>query len=147
MTNSSDVEGWESLSSDDKQMIINKIGSEFQETSSAKAAGKPSNSADDKFCEFQRIVGKIAGEPSYTFKSQILQKFLTTVKVLLKFQKIDGYSFLLFTGNWFEIRRERRAVAAFSDPERAKTHLQLARQADSKNIHDNIQSRPARNVR
>lgn len=85
LTSSGDVEGWELLSSEDKQTIIKKVGDDFKETSSpVKTAGKSSSgSEDNKFSEFQRIVGKIANEPSYTAKSLILQKFLQTVKTLL----------------------------------------------------------------
>jgi hypothetical protein len=81
MTNSGDVEGWESLSSEDKKMIIGKIGPDFKDTASeAKTTGSSSESKDDKFKEFQKIVGKIANEPSYTAKSNILQRFLQTVR-------------------------------------------------------------------
>jgi hypothetical protein len=95
MTCSGDIEGWELLSDEDQQMIIKKIGPEFTKTSSAPAEKKVAGSSlsdcqDNKFSEFQKIVGKIAKEPSYNSKSNILQKFLLDVINSLTFVTINS---------------------------------------------------------
>lgn len=82
---SADVEGWDLLSTEEKDDLIDKIGPDFKiESSPSKPSHKsPSSSADSKdnlFSEFQKIVNKIANEPSYNNKSQILQRFLRDVR-------------------------------------------------------------------
>lgn len=89
ITSSDDVDGWDLLSKEDKDLLIKNIGPDFKETSDAStsktaatASTSSNNSKDNLFSEFQRIVGKIANEPSYNNKSQILQKYLRDVRKL-----------------------------------------------------------------
>lgn len=78
-----DIDGWDLLSVDDKETIVNHLGPVVKTTSDRPA--KPSKdkaragSKDNLFSEFQRIISKIANEPSYNSKSQILGKFLRDV--------------------------------------------------------------------
>lgn len=84
LSSADDVDGWDLLSKEDKDLVVTKAGDDFKEvTSSPKNVNDTSktkaDSRDNKFSEFQRIVKKIANEPSYNNKSQILQKFLREV--------------------------------------------------------------------
>lgn len=84
MKNSGDVNGWDQLLSEDKRMIINKIGPEFKETSADdKEITSTTGFSEDKFSVFQDIVKSIANVTSYTAKSQILQKFFKMVRFFL----------------------------------------------------------------
>ncbi|CRL04761.1 CLUMA_CG017821, isoform A [Clunio marinus] len=82
ITCSDEIDGWNSLSADDKKSIIEKIGPSFKITEAPSKLhnaddNQKNDSNDNLFSELQRIVNKIANESSYTNKSKILQKFLT----------------------------------------------------------------------
>lgn len=94
ITSSGEIEGWDLLTKDDKDSLAKNIGSDFKVQSSddaiSAAAPSTSNKVDSKdnlFSEFQRIVSKIAREPSYNNKSQILQKYLREVRATNLFRK------------------------------------------------------------
>lgn len=86
-----DVEGWELLSSADTTTLLKKLGPNVNTVSqgpskssqgaskSSKAPKVKADSKDNLFSTFQRIVDKVANEPSYNSKSQILQKFFREV--------------------------------------------------------------------
>lgn len=85
ITCSGEIEGWDLLSKDDKGLLIEGVGPDFKESSPAQnpAAASTNTKADSKdnlFSEFQRIIDKIANEPSYNSKSQILHKFIREVR-------------------------------------------------------------------
>lgn len=88
ITSSDEIDGWDLLSKDDRDSLAKKIGSDFKvESSDTMRAAAPStsnkvDSKDNLFSEFQRIVSKIAREPSYNNKSQILQKYLREVQAI-----------------------------------------------------------------
>lgn len=83
-----DLDGWDLLADDDKELIMKKVGPTFKiESSPSKgksSSAANSNKADSKdnlFSEFQRIVNKVAKEPSYNSKSQIIEKYISEVKI------------------------------------------------------------------
>lgn len=85
ITSVDDVEGWDSLTKDDQQALIAKLGPDFKTSSTqgqkeSKSSAGNEDSKDNSFCQFQKIVGKIADEPSYNSKSQILQRFFKEVR-------------------------------------------------------------------
>lgn len=84
ITSSNDVDGWDLLSTKDQKDLIEKIGPDFKidKTSTKNSSIEKSNasSKDNLFSEFQKIVNKIANEPSYNSKSQILQRYLHEVR-------------------------------------------------------------------
>lgn len=105
---SADIEGWDSLSTEEKDDLIDKIGPDFKiESSPSKPSDKSSpSSADSKdnlFSEFQKIVNKIANEPSYNNKSQILQRFLRDVRLQMSKLVLIWPFMLSLTGNWKQI--------------------------------------------
>lgn len=84
ISSSDDIQGWDLLSEDDKNDFIDKIGDDFKVSSTKSPAKAPkvsskSDSKDNSFNQFQKIVEKIADEPSYNSKSQILQKYFRNV--------------------------------------------------------------------
>lgn len=85
LSSADDVDGWDLLSKEDMELIATKAGADFQAVPSSPKKARDESSKtildtkDNLFSEFQRIVRKIASEPSYNSKSQILQKFLRDV--------------------------------------------------------------------
>jgi DNA ligase 3 len=154
MTCSGDVDGWELLSSDEKQMIIKKIGSEFKESSSpvkkAVAESLSSDCNDNKFSEFQRIVRRIANEPSYTSKSNILQRFLQVVRSERKLKKgiaIKTFCSFQGTGKKFEgdvelwlrllIPKDQKRVYNLQDKQIVKIFVTIFR-SDHQDMTDDV---------
>lgn len=81
---SGEIEGWDLLSEDDKALLIKGVGPDFKESSPAPnpvaaSTNTKTDSKDNLFSEFQRIIDKVANEPSYNSKSQILHKFIREV--------------------------------------------------------------------
>lgn len=83
ITTSSEIKGWEMLTSEEKNDLLKKLGPDFKidaiqfqrSLSSSKVSSK-----DNLFSEFQNVVNKIANEPSYNSKSQILHRYLRDVR-------------------------------------------------------------------
>lgn len=96
LESSDEIEGWIELSTDDKNLVKSKAGSGFKEVA-IDASEKPkkrsrSKEADgeeddvdekksrpatnDKFIDYQKLVGRVEKESSYTEKSRIIKKLL-----------------------------------------------------------------------
>lgn len=96
-----DIDGWDLLSSEDKKDLAKQFGPSFDSSHSTKVTKDPqtpkADTKDNLFSEFQRIIKKIANEPSYNSKSQILQKFLREVRAYLESStKMDQWFKLYF---------------------------------------------------
>lgn len=81
---SDDIEGWELLSEEDKENIIEKIdrnskSSTLSQTVDYKTSSYRSDSKDNKFSTFWGVVTDISKHPSYKKKEEILNKFLRQV--------------------------------------------------------------------
>lgn len=99
LESSDEIEGWNELSSDDRNIVTSKAGSGFKEVAiddvsvTAKKRSRDVESDDDnevdvkksrastsncsdKFVEYQKLVGRIEKESSYTEKSRIIKKML-----------------------------------------------------------------------
>lgn len=75
---SNDIEGWGLISTEDQAYAIKIFGPEFK-VSTAMDLPSTSNSKqtkDNLFSEFNKLIDKIANEPSYNSKSAIIQKYL-----------------------------------------------------------------------
>lgn len=66
ITSSTEVEGWELLSNDDRKELMGKLGSDFKVEAKAPAdkssGGSKDNTKDNLFSEFQKIVEMIGAE-------------------------------------------------------------------------------------
>ena len=84
INSAAEIEGWETLTVDDKKTLIDKLGADFDvhvpEFKEDKVK-KTLESKDDRFSEFQRIVRKVANESSYKSKSMIIQKYFHEVRL------------------------------------------------------------------
>lgn len=80
INSTSEIDGWDDLSVEDRKDILEKLGSDIK-VETKPAAKSSGSSKDNSFSEFQRIVGMIAEESSYKSKSQILQTFLLEVRL------------------------------------------------------------------
>lgn len=77
-----EIDGWDLLSNDDQNIVLGKLDPSVKINQSVRSLCSKPDSKDNLFSEFQRIVSKIANEPSYNSKSQILGKFLREVSFL-----------------------------------------------------------------
>ncbi|XP_070491758.1 DNA ligase 3 [Chironomus tepperi] len=72
-----DIDGWDIISAADREHAIKVFGPEFKASTDLHLPSSTSKSMKDNlFSEFNRLIDKIAGEPSYNNKSAIIQKYL-----------------------------------------------------------------------
>jgi DNA ligase-3 len=83
-----DINGWDSLSTGDKKSVLANIpvkqGDETKPSTSKKDG--ISSSKDNQFSEFNKLIDKIADEPSYNNKSAIIQRYLREGSSKKKFE-------------------------------------------------------------
>lgn len=94
-SSSNDIDGFKDLNEDDQKYVFDLFGKEFKTKSdicdastSKQNVQSASTSKDDLFSEFNKLIDKVAEEPSYNLKTTLIQKFLR-----------DGSNRKKFSGN------------------------------------------------
>lgn len=76
---SNDVDGWDVISNADREYAIKVFGPEFKvntDLNLPQSMSPVKSTKDNLFNEFNKLIDKIASEPSYNNKSSIIQKYL-----------------------------------------------------------------------
>lgn len=86
---SNDIDGWDTISTADRDHAIKVFGPEFKVSTDLPQPSTSSSSKqtkDNLFSEFNKLIDKIANEPSYNSKSAIIQKYLREGSSSKKFE-------------------------------------------------------------
>lgn len=72
------IDGWDTISKEDRELAISIFGPEFKVNTDLHLPKSltTKSTKDNLFSQFNRLIGKIASEPSYTSKSAIIEKYL-----------------------------------------------------------------------
>ncbi|KAL7030049.1 hypothetical protein ACKWTF_006496 [Chironomus riparius] len=79
LCSSNDIEGWDLIRSADRDHAIKVFGPDFKISTDVDLPSTSTSSKqtkDNLFSEFNKLIDKIANEPSYNSKSAIIQKYL-----------------------------------------------------------------------